>query len=364
MQRLFLIAFVAVACACAGGRVVGVPDAGAQRCRGPVDFAGQAVDRAIVWHSSGDVETDQVTPLWCATVGPPIAGETAHDGHNAIDEIVVVSWNVQVGGGDLTAFVNDLRAGGLTGGTPARAFVLLLQEVFRSGPLVPPPPEHGPVPDRIEERTPAGHREDIVRSARALGLSLLYVPSMRNGGDTGDRAEDRGNAIVSTLPLGELTAIELPLGRGRRVAVAASVTGLSSSAGTWRLRVASGHLDTGTGAGRLWIGSERLRERQAERLAAALAGTDAAVLGADLNTWAAGTGEPAYQVLRRTFPATLRPDAGTAPFALTLDHLFLRLPPPWIGETRTLRDDFGSDHRPLIGRLRILAGATAAGGQR
>ena len=37
------------------------------------------------------------------------------------------------------------------------------------------------------------------QSPRALGLSLFYVPSMRNGGS--ESREDRGNAILSSLPL-------------------------------------------------------------------------------------------------------------------------------------------------------------------
>jgi hypothetical protein len=41
---------------------------------------------------------------------------------------------------------------------------------------------------------------------------------MRNGGVD----EDRGNAILATLPLRDVAAIELPLVRERRVAVAAS----------------------------------------------------------------------------------------------------------------------------------------------
>ena len=51
---------------------------------------------------------------------------------------------------------------------------------------------------------------------------MLYAPSMRNGESAGG-GEDRGNAIVSTLPLADPTVIELPLERQRRVVVAASI---------------------------------------------------------------------------------------------------------------------------------------------
>ena len=70
-----------------------------------------------------------------------------------------------------------------------------------------------------------GHeRIDIVEAAGRLGLSLVYVPSMRNGSDTD---EDRGNAILSTEPLSDVAAVELPFERQRRVAIdaAVSVTG-------------------------------------------------------------------------------------------------------------------------------------------
>ena len=46
---------------------------------------------------------------------------------------------------------------------------------------------------------------------------------MRNGSSAGDPAEDRGSAILSTLPLSEPIAIELPGERQRRVVIIAQV---------------------------------------------------------------------------------------------------------------------------------------------
>ena len=193
----------------------------------------------------------------------------------------------------------------------------------------------------------------MVALARRLGLGAFYLPSMRNGSETGERAEDRGNAILSTLPLSDLAGIELPYGRQRRVAVAATVNGLDAEGEPWRLRVVSAHLDASTGPGRLWLMSGRVRERQAKHLGAALDGNVPTVLGSDLNTWAGGTREGAYGVLRGHFPQTAPSDRATFRFGLTLDYLFLRLPAAWRGASRTLSDDFGSDHRPLIGWIRV-----------
>ncbi len=68
--------------------------------------------------------------------------------------------------------------------------------------------------------------EQIEPIATALGLSLFYVPSMRNGG--ANSREDRGNAILSNLPLTDLAAYELPFERQRRVALAATIAGTTT----------------------------------------------------------------------------------------------------------------------------------------
>jgi endonuclease/exonuclease/phosphatase family metal-dependent hydrolase len=354
MRRGVLSGLLIFAVSCAGTRVASVPGDIFDACRRLVDGSGRATQAETVWRSPE--EKDDRLPLArsCVSVGPGVFAPPAGASAAAIDDLVIVSWNTHVGGGDLTAFVSDLRAGRFTDDQPVRNFVLLLQEVFRAGRAVPSAfPAGRWIPDRIEVRPPGGDRDDVVTAARALGLGLFYLPSMRNGAETGERAEDRGNAILSSLALADLEAIELPFTRQRRVAVAATVAGVDSSGRPWRLRVASGHLDASTGARRLWLGSTRARAEQAQHLARALSGREPAVLGSDLNTWAAGTGEPAYGRLRREFPDSLRPDAGTGRFGLTLDYLFLRLPHDWRGDARTIADDFGSDHRPIVGRIRF-----------
>ena len=109
------------------------------------------------------------------------------------------------------------------GGGPGdeTGLVLLLQEVFRAGAEVGEAPPGAPVPSAISPHRPA---DDVVALARRLGLSAFYVPSMRNGqSDEPGEWEDRGTAILSTEPLSDLLAIELPLARQRRVAVMATV---------------------------------------------------------------------------------------------------------------------------------------------
>lgn len=273
------------------------------------------------------------------------------------DDLVVASWNVHVGGGDLRALAADLRAGRLTDGVPPRDFIILVQEAFRAGAAVPQSvPSGASVPARIEARTAAGSRDDVIAAAADLGLAVFYAPSMRNGWDTGTRAEDRGNAILSTVPLTQLTAIELPYVRQRRVAAAATINGQGSDGRPWRLRVVSLHLDASAGAKQLWLLSSALREQQASYVVDVLDDEELpTVVGSDLNTWAGGRREPAYALMRREFPKTVAAAGTTFGKWLTLDYLFFRLPSSWDGESRAETADFGSDHRPVIGRIRIGA---------
>jgi endonuclease/exonuclease/phosphatase family metal-dependent hydrolase len=253
--------------------------------------------------------------------------------------------------------VAALRRGEFTGGEPVSEFVLLLQEVYRAGAVVPVITDDGiPIPGRIRQAPPTGSRQDIVSTARALGLSLYYAPSMRNGRErAGEPAEDRGNAILSTLPLSEFMAIELPFERQRRVALAATVAGVDADGAPWRLRVVSSHLDASAGANRLWLFASGLRARQAQSLADALDDGVPTVLGSDLNTWSDGPHESAVATLLRAFPDSpappMRPTfrSGAAQFAL--DYVLFRLPARWRADARRLDDRFGSDHYPLLSRL-------------
>jgi len=289
---------------------------------------------------------------WCAAVGPPVlrpAPREVPDSRNG--ELAIVVWNIQLGAGAVESLVSDLRAGRLTDGRPVRHFALLLQEVHRDlrGALAIAPPG-----SRAARRiAPKQRGLDVVSLARDLDLHLFYVPSMRNGAE--DRpAEDRGNAIVSTLPLRDPWALELPLERERRVAVAARVQ--LGPAGDDLLLV-SAHLDNRSS----WRRGPRSfgwgRTGQARWLADALVGELAVALGGDFNTWLRGADAGALRLLHQSFPLPeVLPGRPTLIVPLfpdrEVDHLFARLPAGWKLGTRVVETSYGSDHRPLLGSLR------------
>jgi endonuclease/exonuclease/phosphatase family metal-dependent hydrolase len=281
---------------------------------------------------------------WCSAVGPAIVDSNADDVNSG--GLAVISWNIHGDAGDVRALVERIRDGSLLG-APASQFVLLLQEVVRRGDEVPPRPADGsgmarPLP-RAKTRRP-----DLREAARELKLDFAYVPSMRNGADR----EDRGNAILSTVPLASVDAFELPFGRQRRVVIAATTRGAALGGGG--VRYVSVHLDTGLrfAAG----GPARWRDDQATALVESL-GEDpvATVVGGDLNTWWGGD-EPAVRTLRQAYPEA----ADREPFAATwrgplgarnrLDYLFAGGLGQRI-EVNQIRDRFGSDHTPLYAWL-------------
>jgi endonuclease/exonuclease/phosphatase family metal-dependent hydrolase len=288
---------------------------------------------------------------WRRSVGPPVT-VTSTAVNAPADTLIVVNWNMHVGGGDIATLLSDVRRQAGTE-TPV---VFLLQEAYRSGPEVPNALDrHASWASGIRGLRADGTREEIESIAKALELHAYYVPSMRNG-DPLTSDEDRGNAILSTLPLTELTAIELPFERQRRVAVAATVSGVTERGESWRLRVVSAHLDNMVGARRLWVaGGEFGRTRQARGLMEALAGESPLVLGADLNSWF-GFRDSAYLEAARAFPQTVVTDRrSTFRGLLRLDHLFFRLDEPWSATFRRADQSYGSDHHPLIGRIDFSA---------
>jgi endonuclease/exonuclease/phosphatase family metal-dependent hydrolase len=284
----------------------------------------------------------------------PVAYETASRSGGGVDRLAVVSWNSQMGRGDLHALVDALKTGRLTRGEPVEDFVLLLQEVYRTGPDVPEtlPPAHRlarvlDVPRDFEAR-------EVRAWTRSLNLFAAYVPSMRNGAGR----VDRGNAILSTQPLSDLLVVELPFERQRRAAAGAVVSGVSTRGRPWRVHVASVHLDTAPAL--LHGGPAAARRRQAEALIEALAALDPpVVVGGDLNTsW--GADEPAFVALQRAFPDARTNDAVTwrGPWAMSarLDHLFLRtgdVAPSARAVVERAVDRYGSDHYPLVTMLAV-----------
>jgi endonuclease/exonuclease/phosphatase family metal-dependent hydrolase len=336
---------------CVGTFQAGTPGA-VPSCRSR--FAPAAPDQVIDWRLPPESAEQERLDPWCAAVGGPAVLSARSAGPSRpVDSLVLVTWNTHGGGGELARLVSDLRSGALTGGSPVEDFVLLLQEVHRAGASLPEDLAGARVPAAVREHPAEGDRQDVMEAAGELGLAAFYVPSMRNGAEIGVAAEDRGNAVLSTLPLQGLRAVELPVESQRRVAVAATVAGVGR-AGPWELTVVSAHLDTRSTGTRLWASLGAGRRRQAERLVDGLPGHAPMVLAGDLNTWSLGLLESTVGYLLSRFPETPpAPDGATFGtgwgYARRLDHMFFRLPDGWKARQRRVDDRYGSDHHPLLG---------------
>jgi endonuclease/exonuclease/phosphatase family metal-dependent hydrolase len=267
----------------------------------------------------------------------------------------VLSWNVWIGRGRLRELITRIRSGDFLaqGAEPDAPLVVLAQEAYRSDPTIPPT-STGQAGRMVVAQL--GVQEDIAETARAVGMNLRYAPSMRNG----TLASDRGNAILSTLPLTDAVGIELPLVLQRRVAVSAVV-----QVGRHRLRLVSAHLDPRGAPGHRWLGTTG-RALQAQHLVASL-GDDTVVLGADLNL-GRGRYERAWRILREAgFTFGVPPTSPSwrhtfhAMPRLVLDYVLVRDQSDAVEQAQVHRLDehprdrgprvFGSDHHPLLARI-------------
>jgi endonuclease/exonuclease/phosphatase family metal-dependent hydrolase len=294
---------------------------------------------------------------WRQNVGAPVAlnlagsaDEAAGSGH-----LVVLSWNVWIGRGRLREVISRIREGEYSrqGADPAAPLVVLVQEANRTDRSLPPAPAGRAGRVLVAQ---LGPQEDVVETAQALGLNLRYAPSMRNGVSQ----SDRGNAILSTLPLEDAHAVELPLVLQRRVAVSAAI-----ALGGRTLRVVSAHLDPRGPPGHQWLGAAG-RELQARHLITSVA-DETVVLGADLNL-GRGRYERAWRILGEAgFTFGVPPSVPTwrhtfhALPRLVLDYLLVRDRSQAIRQAQVHRLDehpldrgprvFGSDHHPLLARI-------------
>jgi endonuclease/exonuclease/phosphatase family metal-dependent hydrolase len=298
--------------------------------------------------SPDDVDQRAKLDAWCGAVGPVVVDASRSSPHafGAVDRLVLIGWNVHLGAGDVVQLLEDVRADRISGVAADAPIALLLQESFRSGGQVPAFADGAPVPPRIAPQG-ASPRRDILQIAAAVGLNVFYLPTMRNGrGTAPETPEDRGLAILSSLPLSNLEAIELPLERQRRPAAAATIRLGTSSAESLTLRLVNVHLESRNGARRLWLGSPHARDRQGTALTTAVETSVSTVLEGDLNTWA--NHEPVLDRLRRVFmPCT----DGRPTFSggLHLDWFFSRLPNGWSLRCWRLDRKYGSDHYPIVG---------------
>lgn len=329
MSRLLAAALISVVLAFASQ-----PQSTPLRCLDPVPGV-----TWVRWTESRQAALD----LWCASVGPPVLMSSSAAPAD-VSRLVIVSWNVHVGGGQVKEFIETLWKN-----APDRSrtgMVLLLQEVFRAGQDVPESyPSELRVPSPIR---PSPRSLDVTGLAKQLGMSVAYVPSMRNGPAIRlSEREDRGNAILSTEPLSDVRAIELPFGRQRRVALAATITPRGSAISP--LRVIASHFDNS---------SDRVAQAEAMgRRITELAGMPL-ILGGDFNSWK-GPQDPSVLSVSRRIPMEACGSGKTSRWPLRLDVLAF-----FIGrldfmlstlgsanlkrECQTMADPWGSDHLPLV----------------
>ena len=348
-----------------------------------------ALTQAISWVGPAQPHDTTELALWCQTVGPivvdsiPRAKLSPEAGY---DPLLVVTWNLKGGSGDLVRFLhdefqltcNDSRS---TTNDGFRHFVLMVQEAYRRSTAIPPFPEGETAPLAIDEEHWSG-RQDIVTLARRCGLSLYYSPSMRNGAEEFDgEREDKGNAILSSMPLHDFLAIELPFETQRRIVVGATVRHPAGDS----LRVLSLHLDVSPGLWRVLKTGNSSRLRQAMGIVDALddvelsrsgrpfVATDvcqhtcedstgshaiSTVLTGDFNTWTDGQTVLLHMV--DYFPESPPPDGLPTRGEFPADHMFFRQRSSWDGEEpqlvpesyRRLDQQYGSDHKARILELR------------
>jgi endonuclease/exonuclease/phosphatase family metal-dependent hydrolase len=319
----------------------------------------------IDWFGPENSGDRDILDTWCQTVGAPVVeldpaegagrfapGDAVLSASDGPGGLTVVVWNVSVGTADVPAFLAaelGHECGPARSGDAGHPFVLLAQEAFRRSARIPDVLPQASVPWRLGPEKRPGEILDVVQVVRECGLSLIYVPSSRNGPQTeGGVREDRGNAILSTLPLDDPTAIELPFEAGRKVAVAATVQGPGGP-----LRVVSAHLDVASTLLRTLLTGNGTRIRQAQAMADAI-DMDApelpVVAAGDFNTWSER--ETALQRLELRFPDSPPLDPTPTRTHFPTDHVFFRragganvLVP---GSYRRVEERFYSDHHPLI----------------
>lgn len=345
---------------------------------------------AVSWFSPAmEPDTSQIE-YWCRTVGPAVIDSTPAGVLPTLapnEPMTVVTWNILGGAGDLTGFLRDelhYTCDGVRSapGPGFTHFVLVVQEAYRRSAEVPEFPEDGKMPLRIEEPSTTDPRLDIVARAKACGLALFYAPSMRNGGEEfGDEREDKGNAILSTLPLHDFIAIELPFETQRRVGVVATIR----YPGGDSLRVANIHLDVSPSLWRVLKTGNSSRLRQGLGTVEALNRSErqrsgepydpteecpgtcpdsltfriSTVLAGDLNTW---TGDQTVILhLQDHFPESPAYDSLPTRGEFPADHMFFRQRTTWDGASpqlvpgsyRRIDQQHGSDHYARSLQLRL-----------
>lgn len=352
-SRLPLTALLAVVSTvgCAAG-VVMTDDVVGRECASVRDSQGAAMRWVVPSNDAPALER------WCAAVGAPVVrrATTRRATYLGVDDSIrIVAWNVSLGGGQIVTLLEQLGVSCGVNDRDRGAVVLLAQEaVRRSGAL---PSMDGDVAHqrRLGWSAEQESSRDIVDVADRCDLHLVYVPGSRNGGVGDGPPEDVGNAILSTLPLLDPFAVELPKEASRRVAVGATIRGSGGG-----IRVVSVHFNTWPGPWRLLRTGNSSRVRQAVALIDALkvvargsANEVPVVVGGDLNTWSVPEG--ALKQLLAYFPASPAWHGEPTRGAFPTDHLLLRLPSRGANGSAAfhlvdygrLEETFNSDHHPV-----------------
>jgi endonuclease/exonuclease/phosphatase family metal-dependent hydrolase len=352
-----------------------VPQLAEPSCRGVQPLAeagaspaeGASSERSIRWYAPDSPDMRRALDRWCATVGPAVirpdpAPQLA--GTASAGPLNVVAWNAAVGGGDLLAFLDGELDLSCTDGAPRPGpdfshFALLVQEAHRLSEDVPETEPGAPRPKQIDPGPRPGPLLDITEVGARCGLALVYVPSARNGKRAeGERREDKGNAILASLPLDDFVAIEVPLEASRKVAVGARLELPDGGP----LRVFSIHFDVSASLSRVLISGNSWRLDQAAALdqaidrAATAAGETpgergtATLVAGDFNVWSADNS--ALRLFRREYPESPEWTGQGTRGAFPTDHLFfaegrdgrVRLLP---GSFRRIEERYYSDHNAV-----------------
>lgn len=341
-------------------------------------FSPPDVDRSeappVTWYSHPSSEDKVSNSAWCEALGPPTVIHQPHENllSSPADTITFGTWNIWVGGGALRDFLAAELALACDAKGPRplpgfKPFVLLLQEAHQRSLLVPEVPDDGPVPWRTGPERRASDAQDVEEVAGICGLALAYIPSSRNGWESiGAWGEDKGNAILSSLPLEDVVAIELPFEAGRKVAVGAVVR-VPRNPGPERgsqspteISVVSVHLDVASTLVRTLKTGNRTRVRQAEGLLEALEihgwGMGPSLVGGDFNTWSSR--DAALKAMVRNYPQSPLVTSRTTRGPFPADHLFFRAgeggPFSLVPSSyRVLGSGYGSDHQARLLRISV-----------
>lgn len=345
------------------------PDLRADRAC-PGDGAGPV---GVDWYFPAHAGDNERLERWCASLGP-VALDTLPAAPfgplRSGESLAVAVWNTDAGAGYVTAFLEaelGLQCAGETSSLRdgAPQFVLLIQEALRRSNDIPDVPQSDVTPPPVQEHTHPGPRLDVVEVARRCGLSYFYAPAARNDYRQRDgRREDKGNAILSTLPLVDPIVVELPFEAARRVVPFATIGDASGDS----LRLASVHLITtpppwralrtgGSSRYRQALGLvDALRRIEEDRSDCPLGGCrPATVVAGDLNTWSSR--ETALRYLREHFPDSPPPLAEATRGPFPTDHLLFRAGAEGIelipGSYRRIDQPYYSDHHPIVATFRL-----------